>query len=201
MPRQRLRTRTSALALVGRILVVLLALALVWAGLMLLLLALGVDPGTVDMLSGYRRAYDFLAGLGTGDVSDRARLVAAIAGVLAFLCFGYLALKEIPRPYLSRHELELGADERGTIVVEPRAIERVAEAAAAQHPAVAGAAGRYGGDDLALQITVRRAREVPETLADVQARVVAALERHGLPVIPVNLTLAGFERRTRRELD
>lgn len=199
MPRQRLRARTSPLALIGRLLVVALALALIWYGFMLLLLVLGADPGTVDGLSGYRAAFDYLAGL--REVSDLARLVAAVAGLLAFLFFGYLALKAIPRPYRARHDLELVADPHGTVTVEPRAIERVAEAAAGEHPAVASAAGRYGGADLALSITARRAREVPDTLVDVQAAVVAALERHGLPIVPVNLTLAGFERRTRRELD
>lgn len=200
-PRQRVRTRTSPVALVGRILVVLLALALLWYGLMLVLLALGVDPGLVDAISGYRTAFDFLAGLREGDLSELARLVAAVVGVLAFVLFGYLALKELPRPYLARHDVDLAESERGRDVVEPRAVERVAELAAGTHPAVAGAAGRFGGDDLTVNLGVRRARGLAEVLDDVHGRVVAALEQHGLPAVDVHVTLTGFERRTRRELD
>jgi len=201
MPRQRLRTRTSRVALVGRLLVILLALALIWYGLMAVLLVLGVSAGTVDLLSGYRTAFDYLAGLGEGDLSGLARIIAAVAGVLAFVVFGYLAFKGLPRPYLARQDLELTADDHGAVVVEPRAIERVAELAASEHPAVAGAAGRYGDGELDVGLGVRRARDVAETLEDVQGRIAAALERHGLPVVPVHLTLTGLERRTRRELD
>ena len=200
-PRRRVRARTSPVALVGRILVVLLALALLWYGLMLVLLALGVDPGTVDRISGYRTAFDYLAGLREGDLSDLARLIAAVAGVLAFFLFGYLALKELPRPYFARQDVDLAEDERGRVVVEPRAVERVAELAASTHPAVAGAAGRFGGDDLTVNLGVRRARGLAEALDDVHGRVVAALEQHGLPAVDVHLTLTGFERRTRRELE
>jgi len=201
MLRQRLRTRTSPLALIGRVLVFTLACALVFYGAMLALLALGVDPGTLRSSSGYRAAFNYLTGLQAGDLSDTVRIAAGIGGLLAFALFGYLALKEIPRPYLARHDLELVADEHGTVIVQPRAIERIAEAAASEHPGVTGAAGRYGGDDLAIGITVRRARDVATTLTDVQQRVATALERHGLPPVPVNLTLTGFDRRNRRELN
>lgn len=201
MLRQRVRTATSPFALVGSIVVFLVACALVYYGAMVALLALKVDPGRLNAISGYRSAYDFLAGLQAGDLSDTLRIVAGIVGLLALLAFTYLALKALPRPYLARHELELDADERGMVTVQPRAVERVAEAAAVQDPAVASASGRYGGDELAVAVSVRRARDVAATLEDAQARVVAALEQHGLPPATVNLTLTGFERRTRRELD
>lgn len=201
MLRQRLRTRTSPLALIGRVLVLVLACALVFYGAVLALLALGVDPGSLRSISGYRAAFDSLSDLQAGDLSDTLRIAAGIGGLLAFLLFGYLAVRELPRPYLARHDLELAADDHGSVIVQPRAIERIAEAAASGYPGVTDAAGRYGGDDLAIGITVRRARDVATTLTDVQQRVVAALERHGLPPVPVNLTLTGFERRTRRELN
>ena len=200
MLRQRLRTRGSSLALVGRILVLLLALALIFYGAMLLLLAVKVDPGTVNQISGYRHAYDYLAGLREGDLSDLARYIAGGAGLLAFLLFGFLALKELPRPYLARHDLGLRDDERGVVTVEPRAIERMAEAAASEHPSVGRAAGRYGDDELAVGLTVRHAGGAADTLHEVQAAIVAALERHGLPAMPIHLTLTGYDRRTRREL-
>ena len=200
MLRQRLRADTSPLAFIGRLLTFVLACLLLWYGLMLAWLALGGPPGTIDAISGYRTAYDALAGLGKDDLSDLARAIAAGVGLLAFLVFGYLAYKELPRPYLTRHDLELAADERGTVEVAPRAIERVAETAALSHPSVASATGRYATDYLAVGITVRRARDVAETLEDAQRRVVEALGTHDLPLLPVHLTLTGFDRRTRREL-
>ena len=90
--------------------------------------------------------------------------------MLAFLVFGYLALKQLPRPYLARRELDLSADERGEVTVEPRAIERLAEVAAASHPAVTDARGRYAIDDLSVDLTVRRARELADTLRESQER-------------------------------
>ena len=52
MVRQRLRIGSSPLALLGRIVLVLFALALVWYGAMLVLLAFKVSPHTVNDLSG-----------------------------------------------------------------------------------------------------------------------------------------------------
>ena len=200
--RQRVRSRGSALRLVGRLLVLLLAGALIWYGLMAILLAAGMRPGTVDRLSGYRTAYDFLTGLSPDDVSgSTTRAIAAGAGLLAFLVFGLLALRELPRPYLTRQDLELRSDDRGEVVVEPRAIERMAETAAGLHPAVTEARGRYGVDELSVDVTVRRARDIADTLSDVQGRVRRALDQHGLPAVPVDVTLSGFDRKHRRELN
>jgi len=200
MPRQRLRSRTSPVAHVGRAVLILVALALVWYGLMLVLLAVGISPDFVNAISGYRSAYDALAGLTASDITDRARLVAALVGLGAFLFFGYLALKEIPRPYLARSDLRLNEDEHGTVDLEPRAIERVVEVAAAAHPAVSSVTGRYGTDDLAVEVRLRRARGLAEALSDVHDRVLHALQMHGVPPTPVDVVLTGFDRQQRREL-
>lgn len=200
MLRQRLRARNSPLRFLGRLLLILLSLALIWYGAMLALLALKVAPETVDDISGYRSAYDELARLGPDDITDRTRLITAVCGVAGFLLFGYLALKEIPRPYLARRVIRMPGDELGTLEVGPRAVERVAESAASEHPSVSSAAGRYGDDHLAVNLHVRRARDVPETLRDVQRRIHDALDTHGLPVVPVSVTLTGFDRQQRREL-
>ena len=201
MPRQRLRTRTSPLAALGRVVVALFALALIWYGLMTLLLAFKVSPDTVDSISGYRTVYDELARTSAADVRDQTtRLITGLAGLAALLIFGCLALKEIPRPYLARHDLDLLEDDRGTVTVAPRAIEHMAEMAAEGHPFVASASGRYGGDDLAVAVTVRRAHDVADTLTDVRTRVRRALGDHDLPVVTVDVTLTGFDRKTRREL-
>lgn len=200
MPRQRLRSKTSPLALIGRLLVLVLALALIFYGAMLVLLALKVGAGTIDDISAHRRILTTLGDIKATDLGDPLRYALAGGGVLAVLVFGYLALKEFPRPYLARHDLELENVERGVVTVEPRAIERVAEAAAGGHASVAGVTGRYGGDDLAVDVTVLRASDVAGTLREVQRLVVEALQVHDLPVVPVNLTLTGFESRTTREL-
>jgi hypothetical protein len=84
---------------------------------MMVLLAVKVAPSTLDSLSGYRTAYDFLAGLQPDDISAKARAIIAAAGILRFLVLGYLALKQLPpRPYLARLDLELHSDERGEVV-------------------------------------------------------------------------------------
>ncbi len=201
MLRQRLKIRASALALIGRILVFVLACALVFYGAILVLLAFKVSPSTLNDISAYQTVYDYLANLRESDLSDKRRIAAGVAGALAFLLFGYLALKQLPRPYLARHELQLADDPRGVVTVEPRAIERVAETAALHHPALTAASGRYGDDQLAVGVTVRQAKDVARTLQDVQASIVEALEQHGLPVVPIHLTLTGYERRTHRELN
>jgi hypothetical protein len=202
MLRQRLRTRTSPFAFIQRLLEFALASALIWYGLILAGLALDViGRGSADTYGGYRTAYDFAAELLAGQASDSARLIAGIAGVVAFLLLITVAFKQLPRPYLARRDLELEANDRGTVTVEPRAVERLAEGIALQHPAVASASGRFGTDDLAVLLDVRRARDLPETLRTVQRSVSSGLERHGLPTVPVNVTLTGYDRSSKRELN
>ena len=200
MPRQRIRERPSVLMVVGRIVPLVLALGLVWYGLMLVLLALKVSPSTVNAISGYRTAFNYLSGLTPDDVDGGVtRAIIAGSGLAAFLVFGYLAVKQLPRPYLARRELPLAADEHGEVSVAPRAIERIAEVAASRHSAVTAARGRYSVDDLAVDVSVRRARDIATTLHDAQQRVADALQEHELPAMAVNITLTGYDRQ-RREL-
>jgi len=201
MLRQRVRARSFPLArVITDAFVVILALALVWGGAMLVLLALKASPSTVDSLSGYRAAYDYLAGLGSADITVSVRRVAAIGGLSAAAIFGYLAWRAVPRPYLVRTDLRLSGDERGTVDVNARAIERAAELAALDHPAVAAARARYATDDLTVDISVNRADALRATLDDVHRRAHDSLVRHELPALPVNVTLVRLERTSRREL-
>jgi hypothetical protein len=201
MLRQRVRTRSFPVARIAAdALVVIFASAMVWAGVMLVLLALKASPEMVNSLSGYRTAYDDLAGLSPRDISASTRLVGAIGGLIAFLVFGYLAWRAIPRPYLARHDLRLTSDEHGSVDVEARTIERAAEIAALAHPAVAAARARYLADDLALDISASRADALAATLQDVHQRARDSLARHELPPLPVNLTLVRLERTNRRDL-
>jgi len=201
MLRQRVRSRSFPLARVtADALVVIFALTLVWGGAMLVLLAFKVSPGTIDGLSGYRTAYDYAAGVTAGDITASTRLITAMGGVTACLLFGYLAWRAVPRPYLARSELRLTSDEHGSIDVDARAIERAAEIAALDHPAVAVARASYLTDDLTLDISASRADALAATLADVHQRVRDSLARHELPPLPVNVTLVRLERKTRRDL-
>jgi hypothetical protein len=201
MLRQRVRARSFPFArVVTDAFVVVLALALVWGGAMLVLLALKASPSTVDSLSGYRTAYDYLAGLTPQDITVSVRRVAAIAGLSAAVIFGYLAWRAVPRPYLARTDLRLSGDERGTVDVNARAIERAAELAVLDHPSVAAARARYATDDLTVDISVNRADALPATLEDVHRRAHDSLVRHELPALPVNITLVRLERTSRREL-
>lgn len=198
--RQRLKVSSSPLALLGRVVLVLFALLLIWYGLMLVLLALGVAADTVNSVSGYRTAYDYLAGLTPEDITDTTRLIVGLAGLAAFLLFGYLAAKELPRPHLARSDLRIAEDERGSVEVGPRAVERVAEVAANEHPAVSGVAGRLEDEAVTVNLTVTSPRRVDETLTDVHRRVREALARHDLEDRTVNVTVTGFDRQRRREL-
>jgi len=201
MFRQRVRSRTFPLARVAAdALVVIFALALVWGGAMLVALAFKASPGTIDGLSGYRTAYDYLARVDARDISASTRLIAAIGGLTGCLVFGYLAWRAVPRPYLARSDLHLTGDERGSVDVEARAIERAAELAALDHPAVAAARARYLTDDLTLDISASRSDGLAATLQDVHKRARDSLARHELPPLPVNVTLVRLERRNRRDL-
>ena len=201
MLRQRVRSRGFALShIVARLLVIALALALLWYGAMVILLAFKVSPDTVDSISGYRTAYDYLTGLEPDDITSDVRLVVGLGGLAVFLLFGYLAWREIPRPYLARGDLQLSGGERGAVDVNARAVERVAERAALEHDGVADARGLYHDDGLTLEIVARGARDVPATLSAVREQAAESLDRHDLPALPVNVTLTGLDRKNRREL-
>jgi hypothetical protein len=200
MIRQRINLRTPLLAYIARALTIVLALALLWYGLMVVLLAVKVSPHTVNSISAYRTLYNDAANLKPSDFTTTWRLIAGFAGLIAFLIFTYLAFQELPRPYLARGEVNLAEQERGTTVVKPRAIERVAELAARGNPNVTQAAGRLGDEELNVDIGMRRASTAADTLSDVRGRICTDLERHQLPSLPVNVTLTGYDRKTRREL-
>jgi hypothetical protein len=198
--RQRVKLRTPFLAYVVRALTLLLGLALLWYGLMTVLLAVKVSAHTVNSLSAYRTLFHAAANLKPHDFSTAVRLIAGFGGFLVFLVFLYLAFQELPRPYLARAEMALGEDQRGATVVQPRAIERVAEIAAQGNPNVTVAAGRLGDRELNVAVDMRRATVVADTLMDVRTRVSTELDRLALPDLPVNVTLTHFDRQTRREL-
>jgi hypothetical protein len=200
MIRQRINLRTPVLAYVVRALTLVLALGLVWYGLMVVLLAAKVSPHTVNSISAYRTLYDDVAGIKASDFTTSVRILVGVAGLIAVVGFLYLALQEIPRPYLARGDVDLQNHALGVTVIKPRAIERVAELAARANENVTTASGRLGDQELSLEVAMRRAGRAAETLADVRTRVLSDLDRHQLPDLPVNVTLTGYDRTTRREL-
>ena len=200
MIRQRIKLHTPILAYIVRALTLVLALGLIWYGLMVMLLAVKVSPHTVNSISAYHTLYSDAASLKHSQFTTTPRLIVGFAGLIAFVLFIYLALQELPRPYLARGEVTLEARDRGSTVVQPRAIERVAELAARGNPNVSEAMSRLGDRELDVDIGMRRATTTAETLNDVRARVQSDLERHQLPDLPVNVTLTAYDRKTRREL-
>ena len=200
MIRQRIHLRTPALVLLTRALTLLLSALLIWYGTMLVLLAAKVAPHTVNSLSAYRTVYNWLAKLRMADFSTARRLVAGFGGLLAFFVLIYLALQELPRPYLARHDVLLEQEPKGSLTIEPRAIERLAEIASCANDDVSSSLARLEQDSLTLNIGVYSAHRVAATLADVRRRVVGELERHELPELPVNVTVAKFEPTTGRKL-
>ena len=200
MTRQRVNLRVPALGHLVALLTIVLGALLLWYGLMLVLLAVKVSPHTVNSLSAYRTLYNDAADLKPSDFTTLRRLIAGFAGLIVFLVFLYLAFKAWPRPYFARSTVTLSDDERGVTTIEPRAIERVAELAAKANPDVTEASGRLGDDELSVNVDTRHASTAAATLRDVHQRVRASLDEHDLPSLPVNVTLTGYDRQTRREL-
>lgn len=192
-PRQHLRVRSSLTTVAARAVVVLLALALFWYGLMVLLLALGVSPHTVNDMSAYRTAYNFLAGLTAGDITGTVRIVIAVVGVVAFLVLGSLAVP--PRVYRTRRDLDLGDEGPGESVVEPRAIERMAEIAAREDARITHARARYSAEELSVDVSIDDPAQVADTLDGARRRVAQALGEHELPHQPVHVALTGLEQQ------
>jgi hypothetical protein len=199
--RQRIHVDGSSITnTVGRILVALLGAAIAWYGLMVMLLAFKVSPATVNDVSGYRTAFDYLSGLTPGDISSTDRLiVAGVALVLALIAL-FLLWRGLPRPHLARHDVTVAETDLGTTAIGPRAMERAVEAAALEHPAVVGARARLDDDGVALAITARNASELVKTLHEVEDRAFASLDRHQLELGRVDVTLAGYDSPKGREL-
>jgi hypothetical protein len=200
MIRQRVSLRRAQWELLARLLTIVFAIVLVYGGVMVALLALKFNPGDIDQISGYRTGYHWLAGLTPSNFSTGVSLIAGFGGLLVFGAFAFLTLKTLPRPYFTRTEVDLpeGA-QRGATLVRPRAVERVAEVAAQGNDHVMGVTGRLGDDELHVDVGIDDAPGVVATLQDVRRRVHEQLAEHHLPPLPVNVTLTGYERPTRRD--
>lgn len=197
MIRQRINLRTPAWGLLVRLITIAFALALIYGGVMLGLLACKVDPSRINKLTAYRTIYRHAVALQPSDFTTSVSLIAGFGGLLVFLVFAFLTFQALPRPYFTRTQVDLPENGRGATVVRPRAVERVAEFAAQGSPQVMTVAGRLGDDELNVGVGLRDVSEVSQTLADVRRRVGEQLERHQLPKLAVNVILTGYERPTR----
>jgi hypothetical protein len=198
--RQRVNLRHPPWGLLTRLLTIVFAIVLIYGGAMVALLALKFTPGDIDRISGYRTGYHWLAGLTRADFSTAVSLIAGFGGLLLFLVFAALTLQALPRPYLTRSEVGLPEPaERGATIVRPRAMERIAEVAAQGNLHVMGVTGRLGDGELNVDVGLDTVPGLAQTLEDVRRRVREQLEHHQIPPVPVNVTLTGYERPTRRD--
>jgi hypothetical protein len=198
--RQRISLRRAPWGLLTRLLTIACAIVLMYGGVMVVLLGLKLSPGGIDQISGYRTAYHWLTGLTRADFTTPVSLIAGFGGLLVFLVFAALTLQSLPRPYLTRTEVGLPEPtERGGTIVGPRAVERVAEVAAEGNMHVMGVTGRLGDGELHVDVGLDDAPALTQTLEDVRRRVREQLEAHQLPLMPVNVTLTGYDRPTRRD--
>ena len=197
MIRQRVNLRRAPWALLTRTLTVIFALLLIYGGVLTALLALKVGPGSIERISDYQRVYHWVAHLNRGAFSTAVSLIAGFGGLIVFLLFIFLASQTLPRPYFARTDMGLEST-GGATLVRPRAVERIAEVAARRNPHVIGVTGRLGDEELSVDVGLDDAGTVRAVLGEVRSRVAEELERHHLPVMPVNVTLTGYEP-TRRD--
>jgi hypothetical protein len=80
-------------------------------------------------------------------------------------------------------------------------VERAVEVAAVRHPSVESALGRYGADELSLDVTLRRPWDAPGALRAVREAARGSLRDHGLPLTPVHVTLTKHDPTAGRESD
>jgi hypothetical protein len=198
--RQRVHLRTPGWGAFVRLLTVIFLLAMMYGGAMVALLATkALSPHAVEQITDYRRIYHDIADLQASDFTTAISFIAGFTGLLVFIMFAFLTFEALPRPYFARTEVELPEQAGGDTVVRPRAVERVAEHAAQSDPNVFTASGRLSDDGLYVDVGVRDAPGAAATLAEVRRRVTEQLQHHELPPVPVNVTLAGYERPTRED--
>lgn len=196
----RLRLTRSPIAVLGKGALVLVALGLAWYGAMTVALALKASPDQVASLSGYRVAYDYLAGLAPADVTSHTRAIAGPAGLVALLAFGFLAFKELPRARYVRQGLRMSEGELGTLDVEPRVVELIGEEAAEAEPTVSASRAHLAEGRLDVELSLGDPNEVAAALRGARRRALDAMAFNGIPVTTVNVTLTAYRRTHQREL-
>ncbi len=201
--RQRVHLSSTWRTTLGKLLCAVVALAVAWFGLALLLVALGAAPDDVDRWLGYRTAYDAVAGLDGTGVEATWRIGLAVGGLLACVVLLALAWAQVPKPELARHDIELvpGGDAApatpGETTVNARAVERAAELAALSVGGIDAARARLDGAEVVVALRATRADGLPDTLLAARSAADDALTDHGFEGLDARVVLAGFDKEPR----
>jgi hypothetical protein len=185
--RHRIRVGGDRWTTAGRLVTGVLALGAAWYAGLLAALAFGADAGTVDALTGYRAALDWLQ---APELPGRA--VTGFVGLLVFALAGRMALAQVPRPRVPREALVLEQDPRGVVTVAPRAIERAVEAGVDALDGLGSARARWEPGCVTVAVSGTRAAPLAESLAAAPGAAREALRRHGLPDAEVQIVLQRF---------
>jgi hypothetical protein len=201
MTRWAIAPRPRRLARVwGRMATGALALVLIWYGAMLALLAAKLSPHTINTISGYRTVYNNVADLRHADFTTPVRLIAGLAGFVAFCFFLWLAAHHLAPGGVGQRALTIADEDDGSTTVKARVIEHLAEITARGHAEVTHATGHLHEDQLDVDIDTCRPDSAAHVLRIVAARILDALAGHELPPVTVNVTITGYEPTTQRQL-
>lgn len=196
--RRRIKVSRTPATRAGVVLTGLLALGVAWYAGAALALGLGADADVVDSVTGYRVVVAWLADLPVPD--GRTRAVVGVAGVVAFVVLGRLALAQLPRPRVPRATLVLDQQPRGATTVSPRAIERAVEGAVAALDGLEDATARWEGETITVLVSGSKPRLLVPALSGVDGAARDALARHGLPAAEVQVVLRRVRPASTREV-
>ena len=197
--RQRVHVGATWRTTLGKLLTAVVALAVAWFGLSLLLVALGVAPDDVDRALGYRTAYDAVAGLDGTGLDTTYRIALGAGGIVLCLVLLALAWAQVPRPELTRHDVDLPAADPtagpgGETTVQARAVERAAEVATLSVAGIDAARARLDGTEVVVALRSTKPTDLPDQLRAAQAAARDALTDHGLQGFDARVVLAGFDK-------
>lgn len=202
-PRKRTALPSGIATAAGQKLMLLVAVGLVYAGAVALALAAGVHGDDLERISGAGWLHDRLAELDPSTWSRGATATVAALGVLLAVLLLRLAWAQrlVPQRTRTAFELSATAPAAGRTTVQPRAIERAAEVAAAGDPGVRAAKATLGDGDLTVHLHARDAARLPEILRDAERRTRAALHAAGVgDDVGLRLTITRFSAPSRTEL-
>lgn len=199
-PRRRTALPDGVLTTLGQKLMVIPALALVYCGVVLLALAAGTSGAALDRWTGARWLYDQLSLVDPARWTEQTTIIVGVAGLVGAALLLTLGWAQRLVPHRTRRVVELAQSEIGETTVHPRAVERAAESAALEQPAVRGARATFGDDGIELHVHTSATAALPELLRETQQRARAALATAGLgDHIPVTVTVTRLTSLTRSE--
>lgn len=200
-PRKRTGLPSGFATTLGQKLMFVIALGLIYGGVVALALAAGVSGRDLEQFTGAGWLQDELASIDLASWSQSTTIAVAIGGVvLAALCVRLAwAQRLVPQRTRLAHELE--TDGVGRTTVQPRAIERAAELASTEDPGVRAAKATLTADEITVHLHVRDAERLPDLLRAAKSRTTAALSAAGMADdVDVRLTVTRYSTPSRTEL-